>query len=241
MLKEQTFAALLYFIPAIPFVLLELKFPVRAIRHRQVLLRDVGAYFVERLNALAVGFVVTLLLQRWGGFLERGPHLPLWATLIVQLPLADFTLYWVHRALHTRAGWPAHRWHHSPTHLYWFSGVRASLIHTLFYAVPVVWLVVFHAPPILYLVGGIISNVVNHWMHTNWKFRARWLEWILITPRAHHVHHSDNPAHFGRNYGALFSVWDRLFGTYLDPDTIETELSYGIPERVHPVRLFVGF
>jgi sterol desaturase/sphingolipid hydroxylase (fatty acid hydroxylase superfamily) len=44
------------------------------------------------------------------------------------------------------------------------------------------------------------------------------------------------------NLGNLFTFWDRLFGTYLDPDTLETkELQFGIGEKLNPVRLIAGF
>jgi sterol desaturase/sphingolipid hydroxylase (fatty acid hydroxylase superfamily) len=42
------------------------------------------------------------------------------------------------------------------------------------------------------------------------------------------------------NLAALFTVWDRLFGTYVDPETVKEELSFGIGEEVPPLRLVLG-
>ncbi len=60
------------------------------------------------------------------------------------------------------------------------------------------------------------------------------------TPRYHHIHHSDNPAHYKANLAALFTIWDRLFGTYVNPDDVKEPLSFGIGENVPLVRLAIG-
>ena len=44
----------------------------------------------------------------------------------------------------------------------------------------------------------------------------------------HHIHHSADPRHHMANMGNIFSLWDRLFGTYIDPDTITNDLPFGI-------------
>ena len=54
----------------------------------------------------------------------------------------------------------------------------------------------------------------------------RMLSWIFISPNMHKVHHHWKQPYTDSNYGAIFSIWDRLLGTYrhLDP----SELRYGI-------------
>jgi hypothetical protein len=53
--------------------------------------------------------------------------------------------------------------------------------------------------------------------HTNLSFRGeRWLGWLAIVPRLHRVHHSARRSEHDNNYGAVFSLWDRLFGTFRD-------------------------
>jgi sterol desaturase/sphingolipid hydroxylase (fatty acid hydroxylase superfamily) len=72
----------------------------------------------------------------------------------------------------------------------------------------------------------------------------RWLEWIFVTPRYHHIHHSANKEHYDQNLGNLVTFWDRLLGTHLDPDTLTEEgkkLSFGLEESPNPVRLIAGF
>jgi len=77
-------------------------------------------------------------------------------------------------------------------------------------------------------------------MHMNVSWRSNWLEWIVVTPRNHHIHHSDNSAHANANFGVTFSIWDRLFGTYVDPEELKTPITFGIGERVPLARLVAG-
>jgi sterol desaturase/sphingolipid hydroxylase (fatty acid hydroxylase superfamily) len=52
--------------------------------------------------------------------------------------------------------------------------------------------------------------------------------------------HSTDPAHHTRNLATIFSIWDRLFGTYQAPPASTGKLSFGIGERVPLVRLMTG-
>jgi UDP-glucose/GDP-mannose dehydrogenase family, NAD binding domain len=61
-----------------------------------------------------------------------------------------------------------------------------------------------------------------------------------VNPRYHHIHHSDRPEHYVANLAALFTVWDRMFGTYVNPGALRRELSFGINEEVSPIRLSMG-
>jgi sterol desaturase/sphingolipid hydroxylase (fatty acid hydroxylase superfamily) len=63
---------------------------------------------------------------------------------------------------------------------------------------------------------------------------------VSITPRFYHVHHSVNLTLSNANSGVTFSIWDRLFGTYVDPEIVKEELSFGIREKVPLVRLVAG-
>ena len=58
-------------------------------------------------------------------------------------------------------------------------------------------------------------------MHTEHVGKLGWYEWIFVTPSNHRVHHAQNERYLDRNYGGLFILWDRLFGTFqeeLDSD-----------------------
>lgn len=242
MLEDTALEVAIYFGLALPFMFLEKWRPASPLQVRRVLAIDIGAYLVVLAGTIVIALGWSAVFAHWPieAFFASKPHLPTWAIGIIALFGADFSIYWLHRGLHTSFGWPAHRWHHSVPHMYWFSGIRASVIHNFVYGLPALWLVVLHAPPSFYLFGLALTVLCNHFMHTNWNFRSRAMERVFITPRMHHVHHSNNPEHYGHNFGSLFSLWDHLFGTYLDPDSLSQPIRFGIPERVHAVRLVVG-
>ena len=79
----------------------------------------------------------------------------------------------------------------------------------------------------------------NNWMHMNVTWKSNWIEWIFVTPRFHHSHHSADSVHFDSNYGSLFSIWDRMFRTQFRPNTTQPS-AFGAPTKTNPVRLFLG-
>ena len=63
-------------------------------------------------------------------------------------------------------------------------------------------------------------------MHTEHIPKLGWFEWLFVTPSNHRVHHAQNNVYMDRNYGGLFILWDRLFGTHDDGDI--TQVTYGL-------------
>jgi len=176
-------------------------------------------------------------------------HMPP-AVLAVWLPVrvltlylvADFGSYWMHRLMHTRHVWRFHRWHHSSTRLYWLSGVRATIPQQILFNLPFAVAVPLIAGAPLWVYLAIVAEGVvrNHWMHMNVSWRSNWLERVLVTPRYHHIHHSSDAVQHNGNYGSLFTIWDRLFGTYLDPDVTKPK-AFGTGEKPRdPVLLMIG-
>lgn len=223
---------------------IELVRPARALRYRKAVPRDVVAWLVYYFGVGTVaGFVSEPGLDFVRHHLSPAiADLPLWPRVIVFYLAADFGSYWMHRLMHGRALWRAHRWHHSPEQLYWLSGVRASIPQQILFNLPaIVALPVLAGAPGWVLVAMLIEGVWrNDWMHMNVTWRSNWLEWVLVTPRYHHIHHSTDAALHDGNYGSLFTIWDRLFGTYIDPDTVQPR-AFGTGEpRRDPVLLVLG-
>jgi sterol desaturase/sphingolipid hydroxylase (fatty acid hydroxylase superfamily) len=65
--------------------------------------------------------------------------------------------------------------------------------------------------------------------HSNLGINLRWAEPLLVTPRLHRRHHV--PATSQKNFGAVFSIWDRLFGTLVNLDTAPHE-RLGVPGEI---------
>jgi sterol desaturase/sphingolipid hydroxylase (fatty acid hydroxylase superfamily) len=219
----------------------EYLFPARNVPYRAVFFRDLVALGVYNLSFLLVlpvsdripipNYVPTSLMK-----------LPLVYKLILFYIVEDFGLYWVHRLMHTNQFWRTHRWHHYPNYMYWLAGVRTSIPHIFLFNVTFVIArpLLSGAPLWLFQFIAFEHILRNHWMHLNVSWNSRWLEYLVVTPRYHHVHHSNDPAHYRSNLGALLTVWDRIFGTYTDPSNVKKPLRFGIGQRVAPYRLILG-
>jgi sterol desaturase/sphingolipid hydroxylase (fatty acid hydroxylase superfamily) len=167
------------------------------------------------------------------------------AKIGLSLVVADFIIYWIHRAQHRFDSlWRTHAWHHSVERLYWFSGFRTSFTHSLIYNIPqaAVPLLLFGMSPVQAGIAYSIGLLIQFWEHTNVKVQIGPLKWVFITPDYHRVHHSAN-AWSRTNFGTTFSLWDRMFGTYTDPATVpeNTPMGLGEPlERKRMPRMLLG-
>jgi len=225
-----------------PFFLFEWRFRARRVAYRKALARDLGAYLVGAFLSIGSGVVLGFLVVQFHVYelLRLVPPLPLWVSIPAAVLGIDLGLYWMHRLIHTSALWRVHRWHHVPRQMYWLAGMRTSMVQQVLYGTLPLVLVAFNLAPAFIGVYGLFATVTNHWMHANLRFRSRWLEAVFVTPRIHHVHHSLDPRHRNRNFGSVFSVWDRMFGTFFDPDAVEGPLEFGIPDVVAAPRIVIG-
>ena len=128
----------------------------------------------------------------------------------------DFCYYWKHRYGHEwRIMWASHIAHHQSEEFNLSTALRQTGTDYIGF--------VFYIP--LYLAGvpaaavitvGSLNLIYQFWVHTEHIRRLGPLEWIFVTPSNHRVHHARNPEYIDRNYGGVFIVWDRLFGTFQD-------------------------
>lgn len=144
----------------------------------------------------------------------------------------DFARYWVHRATHQVPWlWELHKVHHSAEVLTPFTIYRTHPIEGFLMrsgsalglavgAGSAAWF--FGAPLSLWEVFGVqgLSVLWNltgaNLRHSHvWLRYPPWLEHLFISPAQHQLHHSRDPAHFNRNYGSEFALWDWLFGSLL--------------------------
>jgi sterol desaturase/sphingolipid hydroxylase (fatty acid hydroxylase superfamily) len=156
-----------------------------------------------------------------------------WPVLILA---EDFCYYWFHRAHHeVRLLWAAHVNHHSSRHFNLSTALRQSWTTPL--TGPIFWapLPLLGFAPEQVLTAQAISLVYQFWIHTEHVGRLGPLEWVLNTPSHHRVHHGRNVEYLDRNYGGIFIVWDRLFGTFA-PE--RAPVDYGLTKNLtthHPV------
>lgn len=149
-----------------------------------------------------------------------------WIQWVLAFIVVDFLSYWYHRFSHrTHILWAGHITHHSSPHFNLSNGFRTSLFQGINRIIFWALLPIFGFSPWVLLVTLKVSGIYDFVQHTKWFPRIPWLERILITPSLHRVHHGKNEIYIDKNYGSVFSIWDKLFGTFQE----ETEpVEYGI-------------
>ena len=135
-----------------------------------------------------------------------------WITLLLA---EDFMYYWLHRADHfSRVFWAVHVTHHSSSHFNFTVGFRSSVFEPLYrfiFFIPIAWMG-FSPANIAFMYSA--TQIWGILVHTEKIGRLGWLEYILVTPSHHKVHHASNPRYLDKNLGMFLILWDKLFGTF---------------------------
>lgn len=164
--------------------------------------------------------------------------------VLAYLIVTDFLGYWAHRLMHTAAVWRIHALHHSARSLNWFSGMRGSPLHMLLVLAPgvlVASVFLLTESRSAFFILLFIEMASQHLTHSNVRLPfARQLEWLLVTPRMHFIHHHREARYGNSNYGFYFSIWDHLFGTYIDADDVPDKGPLGLVENYTRTSLFLG-
>lgn len=243
MLETFVYSVVFFVASGTVFTVAELARPARAIPYRDVIVGDLVALGIYGLVIFPAALYVSgLVAPDRSAFLLRSLlDLPLTIRVATYMVFIDFAMYWLHRLLHSPQLWRIHRWHHSPRQMYWLAGIRGTFPQEVLYTLPSAFALplLHHAPPWVFLAIFATGFVSNDWMHMNVTWRSRWLEWIVVTPRYHHVHHANNPAVYTMNLGTMLTIWDRMFGTYVDPETVG-EITFGIDGHDSVARLALG-
>lgn len=148
--------------------------------------------------------------------------------------LSDLVNYVKHRFLHGLPFlWRLHEFHHSGTSLIVISANRGHFVEgavaTLFEAT--IYILIGASPiNIIYIsyLKSIHAQLLHSNLTSNWGFIGKY---ILVSPAAHRIHHSDNEKHFNKNLGGVFIFWDILFNTYYAPKN--EPIKIGIPDSFY--------
>ncbi|MEZ4917919.1 MAG: sterol desaturase family protein [Saprospiraceae bacterium] len=181
-------------------------------------------------TTIVVNFAMAFLLLKatdWAvandfGLLQWLPALPLWAFMLLGLLLLDLTGAWLaHWAEHkVKWMWRFHLVHHTDPHVDTTTANRhhpgESVIRFVFTTLGAL---LCGAPMWLVFMYQSLSVALSQFNHANVRLPEgieRALSYVLVTPRMHRVHHHYVLPYTDSNYGNIFSIWDRLFGTYMD-------------------------
>lgn len=203
---------------------------------------------VRVLNFGAITALVAAFVQgafRGAEFAVDGPA-NIWISALALLAAADLGIYLIHRFHHENAVfWPLHSLHHSAEEL---SPITAFRHHPIFIVMNVsiqagmvgiiqgIVLGVFYQDmPFAQIAGTNALYVVFNLFGSNLRHSHIWLsfgrpiEYFVISPAMHQVHHSTDPRHFNKNYGEVLAIWDWMFGTLYIPKTHEI-LTFGLAD-----------
>lgn len=156
-----------------------------------------------------------------------------WYVWVVLLLATDLVWYWYHRVGHeVNIIWAAHVVHHQSEAFNYTVSARITtaqaLVRNVFWCI--LPLAGFHPDMVMAML--IVHGTYSFFTHTQLVPRLGWLEYVLITPSHHRVHHASNEKYLNKNYGDLFVFWDKMFGTF---QAEEEEPVYGL---THPLRSF---
>ena len=136
--------------------------------------------------------------------------------------LYDFCYYWLHRLGHERnILWAAHSVHHQSEDYNLSTALRQTstgfLLSWIFY-LP---MAVLGVPLLVFVSVAALNLLYQFWVHTKHIPKLGWFEWFFVTPSNHRAHHAQNALYMDRNYGGVFIIWDRLFGSFQEEDDNE--------------------
>lgn len=139
-----------------------------------------------------------------------------WLVWVVAFLAIDFAGYWNHRLSHqVNFFWNQHVIHHSSEEFNLACALRQSISNLIGYF-PLL-LIPAALVGVPYQVIAILAPIhlfAQFWYHTQHIGKLGWLEYIIITPSQHRVHHAINPEYIDKNLGQILCVWDRWFGTF---------------------------
>lgn len=162
-------------------------------------------------------------------FFEIENVIAYWAVLLLA---EDFMYYWLHRIDHyCRFFWAVHVTHHSSEEFNLTVGFRSSVFQPLYrfiYFIPLA-LMGFKGIDIMFMYAA--TQIFGILVHTQTIKKLGFLEYIIVTPSHHRVHHGSNIQYLDKNMGMLLIIWDKLFGTFQAEDD-KDPVKYGLTKNI---------
>jgi sterol desaturase/sphingolipid hydroxylase (fatty acid hydroxylase superfamily) len=142
-----------------------------------------------------------------------------WVVMIAGVLVLDLQAYLLHRMQHSSfLLWRLHSVHHADTDMDASTALRHHPGEFIVSScIGATILAVLGLPAWVLAIYALLAIVVALFQHANAQIPDaldRLLRWVLVTPALHQVHHSVNAEEYNANFGTVFSVWDRLFGSY---------------------------
>ena len=153
---------------------------------------------------------------------------PVWLAVVFAFVAQDFSGYWMHRLNHrVNIFWNRHIIHHSSEDFNLSCALRQSISNTLqFAAIFMIPAALLGIPASIFAILAPLHLFMQFWYHTQLIGKMGILEYIIVTPSHHRVHHAINPEYIDKNYSQILIIWDKLFGTF-QPELDDVKPVYG--------------
>ncbi|TGD57193.1 sterol desaturase family protein [Flavobacterium humi] len=226
------------------FWLLENGFPLFRFSYRKW--HHAGINFFFTVTTILINFSLAFLVYRGSvwvtehhfGLLYWLSVRPLWLQAVAGLLLMDLIgAYLAHYVQHkTKALWRFHLIHHTDT---WIDTTSANRHHpgesVIRFIFTLLAVIIVGAPMWLFFLYQSVSVFLSQFNHANISLPKKLdtaISYFIVSPDMHKVHHHYVLPYTDSNYGNIFSIWDRLFGTFLVLPA--HQIVYGVDTHMRP-------
>jgi len=156
-----------------------------------------------------------------------------WLVWLAAFVAIDFAGYWNHRLNHKiNLFWNQHVIHHSSEEFNLACALRQPVSNLIaYFPLLLIPAALVGVPFKVIAILAPIHLFAQFWYHTQHIGKMGWLEYIIITPSQHRVHHAINPEYIDKNLGQILSIWDRIFGTFQE-ELDDVPAQYGVLKPV---------
>ncbi len=194
-------------------------------------------------NAIKDVLGLTVIILSYGWMVENFALIEVessWLVYALAFIGLDFAGYWVHRISHqVNYFWNHHIIHHSSEEFNLGCALRQTI--SAWFSITFVFLVPI---ALLGVPGEVVALIApihlfaQYWYHTRLIGKMGILEYILVTPSHHRVHHAINKEYLDKNLSQIFIFWDKLFGTF-QKELDDVPPVYGVKRPVRTWNPFI--
>lgn len=191
-------------------------------------------------TTIIINFTLAFLLLQTSFWVDKNqfglinwlPEMPLWAYILLGVLFLDFFgAYLAHRVEHKiKPLWMVHLVHHSDHKVDTTTGNRHHPLESVIrFAFTLLGVFLVGTPFYIIMIYQSLSVIFTQLTHANLKMPRKLdklISYIFVSPDMHKVHHHNLLPYTDSNYGNIFSVWDRLLGTYMELD--RDKIVYGV-------------
>lgn len=146
---------------------------------------------------------------------DMGNHWYTWVACFIGYTAYDYFSHFLYHRV--RLFWCFHSVHHTVQYMHSSAGFRASVLDIFSLNILLLLLPLCGIHPLIYFVIYTLHKFWGMFIHVNERYVGKLgiLDYFLVSPSNHHLHHASNPPYIDKNYGELVPWYDMLFGTYV--------------------------